>query len=38
VFGLDETVQSALQQWRFNPGMRDGQPVDVRLYLEIGFG
>lgn len=36
-FGLDETAQSTLQQWRFNPGMRDGQPEDVRFYMEINF-
>jgi TonB family protein len=36
-FGLDEAAQSALQRWRFNPGMRDGQPKDVRLYLELIF-
>jgi TonB family protein len=36
-FGLDAAAQSALQEWRFNPGMRDGRPVDTRLYLEINF-
>jgi TonB family protein len=36
-FGLDETAQSALQDWRFNPLMRDGRRVDTRLYLEINF-
>jgi protein TonB len=37
-FGLDESAQSVVaEQWRFNPAMRDGQPVDVRLYMEITF-
>jgi TonB family protein len=36
-FGLDEAAQSAFQQWRFNPGMRDGQPQDVRLYIEVNM-
>jgi hypothetical protein len=41
-FGLDEAAQSASQKLRFNPGMRDDQmrddqPEDVRLYLELIF-
>ncbi len=36
-FGLDEAAEATLQQWRFKPGMRDGQPVDTRLTLEIVF-
>jgi TonB family protein len=36
-FGLDEMAQSALQEWRFGPAMRDGRPVDTRLYLEVRF-
>jgi len=34
-FGLDEAAQSTLQQWRFHPGIRDGRPMDVPLYMEV---
>jgi TonB family protein len=34
-FGLDEAAQSTLQRWRFNPGVRDGQPVDSPFYMEV---
>ncbi len=35
--GLDENAISALQQWKFTPGMVAGQPVDVALNVEINF-
>lgn len=35
--GLDESAVEALSQWKFNPGTRNGEPVDVRLQIEINF-
>ena len=36
-FGLDENAIQALKQWKFRPGMRNGQPVDVVLNIEVNF-
>ena len=36
-FGLDENAIRALKQWKFRPGMRNGQPVDVALNIEVNF-
>jgi TonB family protein len=35
--GLDETAVSAIEQWEFEPGMRDGEAVKVRATIEINF-
>ena len=35
--GLDENAISALKQWKFRPGMRNGIPVDVALNIEVNF-
>jgi len=36
-FGLDENAVKALKQWRFRPGMKNGDPVDVSLNIEVTF-
>jgi len=36
-FGLDENAIRALKQWRFRPGMMNGQPVDISLNIEVNF-
>lgn len=36
-YGLDEQAIKALIQWRFKPGTKDGQPVDVRVSIEMSF-
>jgi len=35
--GLDENAVEALKQWKFRPGTRSGEPVDVALNIEINF-
>jgi len=35
--GLDENAVKALKQWRFRPGMNNGEPVDVSLNIEVRF-
>jgi TonB family protein len=36
-FGLDEQAIKAAQQWTFRPGMKNGQPVDISMYIEVNF-
>ncbi len=36
-FGLDEEAIKAMRQWRFRPGMRQGQPVPVVVTVEMEF-
>lgn len=36
-YGLDENAIAALSQWTFSPGKKNGQPVDVRLSIEVNF-
>lgn len=33
----DRTAVEALKQWKFDPGTRNGQPVNVRVTVEINF-
>lgn len=37
VFGLDNEAVKAAKQWRFIPGTRYGQPVPVRVLIELTF-
>jgi TonB family protein len=34
---LDENARSALSQWRFRPGTRNGVPVDVEAVVRVPF-
>ena len=36
-FGLDDKAIEAVSQWRFRPGMRNGEAVDVALKIEVNF-
>jgi TonB family protein len=35
--GLDENALEAIQQWRFKPGRKDGESVNVRATIEVNF-
>jgi len=35
--GLDEKAIEAVQQWRFQPALRDGMPVRVAAQVEVNF-
>jgi protein TonB len=37
VSGLDAQAILAVKQWMFNPGMKDGVPVAVRVTVEMTF-
>ena len=34
---LDEQAVIAAKQWRFQPGTKDGEPVPVRVTIELTF-
>jgi len=33
----DRTAVEALKQWKFQPGTKSGQPVNVRVTVEVSF-
>ena len=35
--GLDEKAIEAIQQWKFEPAMKDGKPVAVAISIEVTF-
>jgi protein TonB len=35
--GLDEEAIKAVQQWKFEPARKDGQPVAVEVVVEVNF-
>jgi TonB family protein len=35
--GLDEKALEAVQQWKFQPGMKDGKPVAVQAQVVVDF-
>jgi len=35
--GLDEKAVECLQKWRFKPGTRDGEPVPMKVTVEMNF-
>jgi len=35
--GLDNAAIAAVQQWKFQPGTKDGQAVDVKATIEVNF-
>jgi TonB family protein len=36
-FGLDAKAIEAVQQWRFDPALKDGKPVTVQISIEVEF-
>jgi periplasmic protein TonB len=37
VFGLDQEAVKAARQWKFVPGVKDGEPVPVLITIELTF-
>src|SRR5579864_8309124 len=35
--GLDQSAVAAIQQWRFKPGKKNGEPVRVAAKIEVNF-
>lgn len=36
-FGLDEKALQAVKQWKFQPALKDGRPVDVQISVQVDF-
>lgn len=36
-FGLDDAAVAAMKQWTFEPARRNGEPVSVRVTVEMSF-
>jgi TonB family protein len=36
-FGLDTKAIDAVRQWKFQPALKDGRPVNVQISVEVGF-
>ncbi len=36
-YGLDLKAVAAVRQWRFQPALKDGKPVNVQISVEVGF-
>jgi TonB family protein len=36
-FALDENAVAAVQQWRFQPAVKDGAPITVQASIEVNF-
>jgi periplasmic protein TonB len=36
-YGLDAKAIEAVKQWRFQPALKDGRPVNVQISVEVGF-
>ena len=36
-FGLDAKAMEAVKQWRFDPALKEGKPVNVQISVEVDF-
>jgi hypothetical protein len=36
-YGLEETTMEAVKSWKFQPAMRDGEPIAVRMAMEVEY-
>ena len=36
-YGLDKEALKAAKQWKFKPGTKNGEPVPVRISIELTF-
>ena len=36
-FGLDDKAAEAIKTWRFKPALRNGNPVPVRIDVQVNF-
>jgi len=36
-YGLDAKAVAAVKQWKFQPALKDGHPVNVQISVEVGF-
>jgi len=36
-YGLDGKALETVRQWRFQPSLKDGRPVDVQISVEVAF-
>jgi TonB family protein len=34
---LSQAATDALSKWQFTPGLKDGKPVAVRIFVEVSF-
>jgi len=37
VFGLDKAAVTAMKEWKFRPGMKDGKAVAVQVAVQMTF-
>jgi TonB family protein len=36
-FGLDDAAATKIMEWRFDPAIRNGEPVAVAMHIEVAF-
>jgi len=36
-YGLDEKAVQAVSRWKFNPALKDGEPIDKEITVEVDF-